>query len=62
MINSPKSFNSRFAAAARGPGVGGIRTCVAKRPVERAMVSAKRGIPDFCERRLFKEDKITNAE
>ncbi len=26
IISSPKSFSSKFAAAARGPGVGGIST------------------------------------
>ena len=55
-------FNSRLAAAARGPGVGGISTCGAYNPVERATVSETKGVLVFSDRDLFNEFKITNAE
>ena len=54
--------NSRFAAAAKGPGVGGTNTCGANKPVDRATVKATKGVFVCAERDLFKEDKITKAE
>ena len=60
-INKKRLLSSRLAAAARGPGVGGIKTWGAKSPVDNATLSPTKDVLVFLERVLLIFDKITKA-
>ena len=62
IINKKRLSSSRLAAAARGPGVGGIKTWGAKSPVDNATVNDTMGVLVWFDIDLFNEFKIINAE
>ncbi len=50
------------AAAANGPGVGGTKTCVVNKPVDRAIANTVSDMPVRLLKALFRVDRITNPE
>ena len=61
-MSRPKFSSPRLAAAAKGPGVGGISVCAANKPVDRAMVSASSGTFERSESSLLSDESMTKAE
>ncbi len=61
MISNRRFSKFKFAAAAKGPGVGGTKTWGANKPVDNATVSPTSGVFVCFERVLLSCDKMTKA-